>query len=91
MSDDTYPLLIRLISRIECFFTGHQWIPDRAIEREEGGYKRVYPNDDREPDEIDACTVVDVCTHCHAERKIYASVEMANRYDIELQWDTKDD
>ena len=73
--------------RLKCWFGFHNRVPDRAEDKEPGGYQRVYPNEHRESEPIDACYVVEKCVHCGQERRIYGSVDIADRMGIPFEWE----
>lgn len=75
-----------VFERLKCRLLGHERVYDRAEDREEGGYQRLYAADDRDPEPIPACYIVNKCQRCGDEQRIYASVETAERIGVTLAW-----
>lgn len=73
---------MNIIDRLKCIFVGHDYITDRAIERERDTWVQVQ---DGEP--IDGCTIIHKCARCGSERKMTASVESAKLLDVPLEWE----
>jgi len=76
-----------IANRVKCWATEHRWQAIKAKNLNRDGCNRLYPNDDRDPQSIDACNIVDECMRCGQQREIYAAVDMARRNDIPLMWE----
>ena len=70
--------------RLRCLF-GHDYQPDRAVDREEGGYTRHHKDGTTEP--LPACYVVRQCSRCESEKRIYSSVSIAKTFGVPLEWE----
>lgn len=68
-----------------CLFTSHKYEADRAEDYEEGGYTRHHGDGTQEP--IPACYVVEKCSRCGTEQRIYSSVSIAEQFDVPKEWE----
>jgi hypothetical protein len=78
------------LRRLRCLFGGHQYRFVRAIDRLPEAATREYA-DDRPPEPIDSCTIIDKCARCGTERETTAAVCVAERFDISREWEEPDD
>lgn len=77
------------MKRVICAILGHEYYPDRAIDRKKDYGRRHFRDGSTEP--IDTCTVVDVCERCGKERELASPISMAQSHDdaidgFEIEW-----
>lgn len=74
-----------IIGRIRTALCSHDYSFDRSVDWQPDGYTRHHRGGDEE--DIPSCTIIDKCVKCGLERRVGAPADLAEQYDIPLEWD----